>query len=203
MFFLLNQLPLHERRLTISTFLTITRILLTPIIVLTMVQGYWHPSVLLLTAAGVTDFLDGELARIRDERTMLGALLDPLADKVLMISCFMTLFVLRLPHFILPSWFVVLLLVKELIQVIGSVMVFYFCGYMYVQPTWLGKSTMALQLGTVLWILLCQVCGWAPVKTYEVVIVILMILVIGALLQYAYVGKQLMVGLIKNIGDRV
>ncbi len=203
MFFLFDLLPPHERRITLSTQLTIARFFLVPFVVFFILCHWWYSALILLVIAGLTDFFDGELARLRDERTLLGAMLDPLADKILMIASFWALASIRLPHFIIPPWFIFLLLIKELIQLVGGLLVFMWCGTCYIQPTMLGKGTMALQLAMVIWIALCQAFGCMPIKTYSVLLAVLACCVLGTFLQYSAIGLQLLVGMLKNIGDRV
>lgn len=203
MFFLLRQLPAHERRITLATKCTLLRIGLTPIIIMTMIFDSWYLAFFLLSIAAITDFLDGEIARMQDEKTMLGALLDPIADKMLIVGCFVTFSCLHMTHFVMPTWFIALLIIKELLQCCGTVMVYQWCGSLYIQPTVLGKGAMAFQIGVVMWVSMCQAIGWAPVKTYTAVLVFLIAMIMVALLHYAYIGGQLICGVLKNIGDRV
>src|SRR5882724_10959589 len=86
-----SSIPAHEKRMTIATLCTIARILLTPMIVLAMMSGQWTGACALFICAALTDFFDGFLARYCNQKTFLGACLDPIADKFLLISCFFAL----------------------------------------------------------------------------------------------------------------
>src|SRR3990167_8993776 len=117
----LQQLPDREKKLTLSSWLTIARIALTPVIVIGMIKQWWGVASILFAVACITDMLDGNLARLRNEQTLLGACLDPIADKVLILSCFFTLAFVQSPLFAIPKWFVFLVLVKELLLIIGAI----------------------------------------------------------------------------------
>ena len=115
-----STLPASEKRLTLATWLTIFRIVLTPVIVIARIQGAWALACALFVVAALTDFLDGFLARVRNEQTVLGAMLDPLADKILIVSCFAVFALHDSTALAVPVWFVMMMLVKELILCIGA-----------------------------------------------------------------------------------
>src|SRR5256885_1111441 len=91
---------------TVPTILTCMRIFLTPFIVYALMQQQWMLAWILFVGAGITDILDGFLARRWHCQTAVGATLDPLADKILLVSCFAALSVLS----IVPFWFLMLML---------------------------------------------------------------------------------------------
>jgi len=115
-----RHLPDHEKRITIPTLFTFLRILLTPLIVFAMIKWYWGLAFFLFVVAAFTDIIDGYLARIFNEKTFLGACIDPLADKFLILSCFFTLAFVETPLFNIPQWYVVLILSKEVTQLTGA-----------------------------------------------------------------------------------
>lgn len=82
----LRNLPPSEKRITVSTALTLARIALVPFIVTAMIGDRWGLACALFIIAAITDALDGALARWRNEQTFLGASLDPLADKFLIVA---------------------------------------------------------------------------------------------------------------------
>jgi len=150
-----NNLPAHEKKITVSTLLTIARIIVTPFIVIGMATGYWGVAFALFVCAAITDVLDGFLARLRNERTFLGAALDPVADKILLLSCFFTLAFIQTPLFAVPHWFVLLVLFKELIVIGGSVVVYCRRGELNIAPTKLGKATTVIQVCFIVWLFAC------------------------------------------------
>ncbi|HET9360351.1 MAG TPA: CDP-alcohol phosphatidyltransferase family protein, partial [Vicinamibacterales bacterium] len=99
------------KHLTLANQLTILRIMLIPAFVLLVVYGYLGAALLVFGIAGLTDALDGLIARVTRQRTSLGAWLDPMADKLLLVSTFVVLTVPAIPltnH--LPLWLTVLVI---------------------------------------------------------------------------------------------
>ena len=184
----LRQLPNNQKRLTVSTMLTITRMALTPVIVAMMVWQRWGVAFSLFVIAIITDLLDGYLARVRNEQTFLGACLDPIADKLLLISCFATLAFVRTPLFTIPFWFVCVVLIKELLIIIGATMLVLSKKQFLVKPTLLGKITTAVQMLFIVWLFSCHFFHWMPIKTYWVMLSLLLFLVLASLLQYVSIG---------------
>lgn len=189
-FHFLKQLPAKEKRITISTLFTLVRIALTPCIVLAMIWDAWGIAFGLFVFACITDWLDGYLARMRNEQTFLGACLDPVADKILILSVFFTLAFMQSLPFSIPIWFVILMLLKETILVGGAVFIFVTKGYIEIRPRKLGKVTTFIQMLFIGWVFACYFFAWAPIKTYYVALTILIILVFASLLEYTRIGIQ-------------
>ena len=185
---LFKNLPPEETRITFSTMLTITRIVLTPFIVGAMIMGKWGVAFWLFVIASAFDTLDGNLARWLNQQTFLGACLDPIADKILLVSCFTTLAFVQSPLFSIPLWFVLLVLLKELIVIVGSFSIYFIKGHLEVNPTVLGKATTVAQVWFIIWLFACYFFGWVPTKTYHVALGVLLILVIFSLFQYIRLG---------------
>lgn len=183
-----KKLPPHEKKITLSTMLTLLRIVLVPCIVGSMLEGWWGVACALFCIAAITDVLDGYLARWLNEKTFLGACLDPIADKLLVLSCFFTLAFVQSPLFIIPQWFFILVLVKELILLGGSVVFYLIKGHLDVRPTLLGKSTAVVQMGFIIWLFACYFFHWLPVKTYTSMLAIVLIMVFASLIQYIGIG---------------
>ena len=99
---------------------------------------------LVLFVAGVTDGLDGTIARVANQRTQLGAVLDPLADKLLLTTGFITLSFMHL----IPLWVTILVVSRDLILMLGTVVAQYTEAHVDISPTILGKSTTLIQLAT-------------------------------------------------------
>ncbi len=191
---LFDSIPAPEKRMTISTMLTIARMLMTPVIVAARVQGAWAAAFVLFVVAAVTDFFDGWLARVRNEQTLLGACLDPVADKLLVISCFAVFALHDTTALAVPGWFVMTMLIKELILCIGAVCVYIHTGHIEVKPTLLGKTTTAIQLMVIAWLFACHFFIWMPIKTYTFIIGLLFCLVGITLVQYGRIGLRLWYG---------
>jgi cardiolipin synthase len=124
--------------------LTLFRILLVPAFLIAVIYGRLAAALILFITAGITDLLDGVLARRYGHETILGSFLDPVADKLLMTVSFISLAVIGL----LPPWLGVLAVSKDLFVVIGMA-VLYFSGQLVAAvPTLWGKQTTFLQIVT-------------------------------------------------------
>ena len=132
------------RNLTIANQLTILRIILVPAFVLLVVYGYLGAALITFLVAGVTDALDGLIARLASQGTSLGAWLDPMADKLLLVTTFIVLTVPGLPltnH--LPLWLTVVVISRD-VAIIGVVAIVNLAvGPRTFRPSLLGKATTA------------------------------------------------------------
>jgi cardiolipin synthase len=187
-FHIFKKLPPHEKKITISTALTILRFILIPFIVTAMVMHAWHTAFTLFVIAAITDVLDGWTARWMNQKTFLGAALDPLADKLLILAVFTTLAFVQSPLFAIPRWFVVLVLAKEVIQILGTIFIFRKNGHLTIAPTRLGKWTMVAQTTFIMWLFSCYFFAWVPIKTYYAMLVGVLTLVFLAFIDYMRIG---------------
>lgn len=191
---LFQNVPSNELRITLATVLTIIRILLVPCIIAAMFLQAWGWAFILFIIASCTDFLDGALARYRHEKTFLGACLDPIADKLLLVSFFMSLVFLQTPLFSLPLWFVLLVLIKELC-IIGGALIILMRGYhLDVQPTMLGKCTTVVQMMFIIWLFACYYFQWMPIKTYYAMLIMMVSMTLITALQYVCMGARQITG---------
>lgn len=189
-YLLFNQSPHNQWRITIPTLFTLARLFSVVPMVMHIMNQQWGMAGSIFVAAACTDFLDGALARFLQVKTFLGACLDALADKVLLFSCFVTLSCVRSALFVIPHWFVMIVLIKELVLIAGYLLVYFKYGVNTIQPTLLGKTTTCLQLIFIAWVLLCYFFHWIPVKTYGCMLTGLTILSVLCLLQYAYIAHK-------------
>jgi cardiolipin synthase len=130
----------------LPNWLTILRILLIPVFVTLLVYHKWHPALIVFCLASFTDMLDGYIARTHRQQTRLGAFLDPVADKLLLISAFVTLTYLKL----VPFWITAVVVSRDLILTLGVLVIHVSGGSVHPAPTWIGKTATGLQMATVL-----------------------------------------------------
>ena len=132
------------RNLTIANQLTILRIVLIPIFVLLVVYGRLGEALLVFMTAGATDALDGLIARRAGQRTSLGAWLDPMADKLLLVTTFIVLTLPTIPLTNrLPLWLTVTVISRDVV-IIGVVAIVNLAvGPRTFRPSFLGKATTA------------------------------------------------------------
>ena len=184
----LKKLPEKERRITLATVFTLIRIILVPFIVFSLITYNWKSACVLFFVAAVTDTIDGSLARIMDEQTVLGACLDPIADKLLILSCFFTLASLGGPLAAVPFWFVVLVIFKEIIILGGIGLLYRYKGTVSIAPTFLGKLTTAAQLILIGTFFARFGMGWVSSFFYHASLIITSVLVCLSFIQYVRIG---------------
>ena len=102
--------------MNIPNSLTILRILLIPCYIGLLIYGRFDQALIVLLVAGLTDALDGAIARMKNQHTRLGAVLDPLADKLLLTSGFITLSLIHL----IPLWVTILVVSRDVILMLGT-----------------------------------------------------------------------------------
>ena len=147
--------------LTLPNFLTLLRIIAIPIFLVFLSDDQFAAAFLLFLAAGITDAVDGAIARLTDTRSSLGAILDPMADKLLLLSSFI---VLGLDGAI-PRWLVALVVSRDIIVVGGySVIFFVHQEAIPVEPSRLGKVNTFFELFTIGFVLLYLARPFLPLE---------------------------------------
>ena len=135
--------------LTTANQLTILRMLLIPAFVILLLYGYRGWALTTFLIAGLTDLLDGLIARATGEKTTLGAWLDPMADKLLLVTMFI---VLTLPDIgsanRLPVWFTVLVISRDIAIVLTVAVVNLAVGRRTFAPSIFGKIATATYIMT-------------------------------------------------------
>ena len=174
----------QERLFTLATGITIIRLLLIPYIAHAMLTQQWFFAGQLFVCAALSDAFDGLLARMRNECTLFGAILDALTDKILILTMLTILTFVPTPLFPIPYWFFIFICCKELCQIIGCITFLCMQGYIDVQPLLLGKMTMTVYTALITWLFACHFYDWMPVKTYMIVLPVVSVLAFLGLLQY-------------------
>src|SRR5204862_7143595 len=124
-------------------FLTLLRIVAIPCFLILLEDLRYREALAVFVAAGVTDGLDGAIARLTHTKTTLGAFLDPAADKALLVSAFIALGFMHA----VPRWLVVLAISRDVLIVLGYFLLFMLAERrMEVRPSVSGKASTALQL---------------------------------------------------------
>lgn len=136
-------------RLTAANQLTLTRMLLIPAFVILLLYGYRGWALTAFAAAGVTDLFDGLIARRTGQKTTLGAWLDPVADKLLLLSMFVMLTMPGVgPPNRLPLWFTVLVISRD-VGIVATAAIFNLAvGPRTFRPSMYGKTATALYIVT-------------------------------------------------------
>jgi len=132
------------RYLTLANQITILRIMLNPAFVLLIVYGHLGAALAVFLLAGFTDALDGLIARLTSHPTSLGAWLDPMADKLLLVTTFVVLTLPQIPltnH--VPIWLTVLVISRDIVIVAVVAIVNLAVGPRTFRPSLLGKAATA------------------------------------------------------------
>ncbi len=143
------------RFMSYANSLTLLRILLVPVLVLLILRGAAIAALFTFVVAGLTDLLDGWIARRWRQQSGLGMVLDPLADKFLLVSA---LLVLSLPGaegpFQIPLWWLTVTVIgRDLLLVLGALLVHWLRGTHTFPPSMWGKSATSFQLLSVFLVL--------------------------------------------------
>jgi cardiolipin synthase len=151
--------PQPEGILTLANQITIVRMGLAPFLAVLIVyrRFYWALAVFVLAA--VTDLLDGLIARVGRQKTSLGAMLDPLADKVLSASCFVALTWSTGLTASIPAWLAVVTLSRDAIIFVSVAVINLTVGRRIFYPSLLGKLCTLSQLLTVGAVILMNALG--------------------------------------------
>jgi cardiolipin synthase len=129
--------------------LTILRILSIPVFVILLLYDHLFIALLVFIGAGITDGLDGLIARVFNQRTTIGAYLDPIADKLILLTSFIVLAVLG----IIPGWLTVIVIARDVIILLGVLILQLTSHKIEIKPIFMGKASTVMQLVTVAWAL--------------------------------------------------
>lgn len=130
----------------LANWLTVLRIVMVPVFVSLLVYRKPGAALVVFAVAAFTDLLDGYIARRRGSQSRLGAFLDPMADKLLLTASFVTLTYLKA----LPFWIAAVVISRDVILALGTVLIYMLGGRVHPRPTWAGKAATFFQVLTVL-----------------------------------------------------
>lgn len=139
---------------SVPNLLSIVRMGLVPLFIIAVVDGEAVKALALFLIAGVTDALDGFIARFWGQQTLLGTYLDPLADKLLLTSAYVILTIPALnPVMTVPVWVTVLVIARDVLIVLLAVVLNLAAGVRSFPPLKIGKITTTAQIVTVVVVL--------------------------------------------------
>jgi cardiolipin synthase (CMP-forming) len=143
---------MSSRIVTLPNLLTVFRMVLIPVFVSLLFYQKFGWALAVFVLAGVTDGLDGLFARRFDQRSQLGAILDPIADKLLLVTSFI---VLSLPsisphprpnHFPVPFWVTTAVISRDIFIIVGAAAINIVTGFSGFRPSWPGKVSTVVQI---------------------------------------------------------
>ena len=169
--------------MNIPNTLTIFRILLVPVFIIFLINNNLWMALMIFILAGITDGLDGLIARVLNQRTLIGAYLDPIADKFLLISAYLALTIKNM----LPAWLSVIVISRDIIILSGIALLFLMAKKFVIRPSLLSKATTVSQILTIIAVL-------SDIENYYLIqiVVVTALLTIGSCFQYIYRGILIM-----------
>jgi len=141
--------------LTVPNLLSLLRMGLVPFFIIAVIDGQPRRALAIFVAAGVTDALDGAIARIYHQQSLLGSYLDPIADKLLLTSAYVMLSIPALNHGTpVPVWVTVLVLTRDVLLIAVALVLHLALGVKKFPPSVLSKVTTVLQVAAIVLVLL-------------------------------------------------
>lgn len=129
-------------KINLPNFITIVRILLTPLFIIFLLREMFVQAIIVFTVASISDALDGYIARFYNQRTELGAYLDPIADKFLLMASYVSLGILKF----IPGWLAVIVISRDIVIMAGIAVLTMMDIKLRIQPIIISKITTCAQL---------------------------------------------------------
>ncbi len=173
--------------MTVPNLITTIRIILAPVFIIYLINDQFLWALVVFVLCVTSDGLDGLTARLFDQKSTLGAYLDPLADKILLVSAFITLSV----RGYLPSWLTVLVISRDVMIMLGIFFLFINRLDFKLKPSIISKLTTCLQFIAVLSVLSKDYTGF-PLLYYDSVYYLTALFTISSGLHYMHSWFKMM-----------
>lgn len=175
--------------LTAPNQLTLMRMMFVPFVVIKLVEGHYSTALILFVLAGMSDGLDGLLARTLKQQTVLGQYLDPIADKLLLSTMFLVLSILHK----IPWKFTVLVFSRDITILIVSALLYAIAGLRDFRPSIFGKANTFAQVAAVFFVLLMEInkSRWVAIARLTFLRATFAFTIISAMHYVLLVGQRL------------
>lgn len=150
----------------IPNFITALRLVLVIPVVVLLIQRRFTEALLVFAVAGASDVLDGFLARRYGWFTRLGGWLDPVADKIMLVSTYVTLVWLGL----IPFWLLAMVIARDVTILMGGVVYYFWVEKVDAQPSWISKLNTVAQIALVMAVMFDRGVAALPIAWLEVMI---------------------------------
>lgn len=148
---------------TLPNFITLLRLAALPFFLYAISQGRFGIALVLFVSAGISDGIDGYLARRFDMQSALGAYLDPIADKLLLMSSYLFLTIPSFPAAVkIPMWLAFMVISRDVLLLTVALLLILSGSRRRFPPTWIGKVTTVTLIITVLFVLCANLWSWPP-----------------------------------------
>jgi len=166
--------------MTLPNLITIGRLVLVPLVIVMIIDARWQAAFVIFVAAGVSDGIDGFIARRFDMKSELGAYLDPIADKALIVSIYITLAMVGA----IPVWLVVLVVSRDLMIVSAVILSWVMAKPVVIAPFLVSKLNTAAQLGLAALILGAKAFGIDAGTAMQLGQLLVALLTVGSMTAY-------------------
>jgi len=175
--------------LTAPNQLTLLRMMFVPFVIIKLVEGHYSTALILFVLAGMSDGLDGLLARTLKQQTVLGQYLDPIADKLLLSTMFLVLSILHK----IPWKFTVLVFSRDLTILLVSALLYAIAGLRDFRPSIFGKANTFAQVAAVFFVLLMEInkSRWVAIARLTFLRATFAFTIISAMHYVLLVGQRL------------
>ncbi|MCD4749412.1 MAG: CDP-alcohol phosphatidyltransferase family protein [Thermoanaerobaculales bacterium] len=153
------------RPLTLPNFITLLRMAIVPFFVIAVAEGNFRLALWIFLIAGLTDALDGWLARKLDMQSVIGAFLDPIADKVLVVTAYVTLTIPMGQEIVIPLWLAILALFRDFLIMLVVLVLYLVEDIRRFPPSVLGRACTFMHVGTIAVVLIANLAlvpWWIP-----------------------------------------
>ena len=179
--------------ITVPNLLTLFRIVLVPFFLVASMRSMWTLAFVLFVTAALTDVLDGHIARRFNQRSRLGAILDPAADKTMMVCGYFFYTVTnKLPLVALPVWLTFVVFVRDFLIICCAYLLYTRVHVKRFPPSWAGKASTVLQAGTLATVI--AVNGFLPqlLPLAEILFRVALLVTLYSSWDYLRRGRQLL-----------
>lgn len=170
----------------IPNLITLARIGLVPWLVVLLQEQQFVWSLVVFVIAGVSDALDGYIAKRFNAQTRLGALLDPLADKALLVSSYVMLAVMEM----IPFWLVVVVVFRDVVIVGGYLLVVLFFGFVETKPLKVSKVNTFAQITFIIVVLAALASGYDLGLAIPILSYVVLATSVASGMAYVYIGSM-------------
>ena len=134
--------------LTVPNLLTLLRLFLVPFFLVASIRGMFTTAFIIFVSAAMTDILDGMIARRFNQRSRIGAILDPVADKTMMICGYIYYTLARMPLVSIPGWLTFTVFIRDFLIIMFAYLLYTRVQVKRFPPSVAGKTSTVLQAGT-------------------------------------------------------
>jgi cardiolipin synthase len=175
------------RILTPSNQITLLRLVFVPVFAILVLDGRYRAALAVLTAAALSDVLDGTVARLLKQESPLGMALDPIADKILMTTGYITLAL----RGALPWWLTIIVLSRDVAIIMTALLISLVAGYRPFPPSLVGKASTAAQVTTLFAVVCSQAhVPYATADAVKLLIYLAAALTLASGVHYVFLMRQ-------------